>query len=281
MKKLSFAVSLQKTRFGAIAFGDSFAQIVLELQKLGYQGIELAIRNPEEIDQEKSTQTIHEAGLVVPAIGTGQAFLEEGLSLSSLKNEIRQKAVQRIKSHILFAAPLNSLVIIGLIRGNLPKEDKEREKALDCLKESLLECSVFAQKKGVRLVIEPLNRYEVNFLNTVEETLSFVSSLGCPNIGILADSFHMNIEETDLYQSISKTKGFLWHFHIADSNRWAPGFGHTDFIPLFKALRDIQYQGFISAEILQKPNFQEAARQTIQYCGQLLKEYNIFQGGIT
>lgn len=275
MKKLSFAVSLQKTRFGAIAFGDSFAHIVGELQKLGYQGIELAIRDPEEIDQEKSIQTIHEAGLLVPAIGTGQAFLEEGLSLSSLKDEVRQRAVERIKSHILFAAPLNSLVIIGLIRGNITPEDRER--ALDCLKDSLIECSAFAQKKGVRLVIEPLNRYEINFLNTIEETLEFISSLDCPNIGILADSFHMNIEETDFYQSIFKTGCFLWHFHIADSNRWAPGFGHTDFLPLFKALQDIHYQGFVSAEILQKPNFQEAARQTIQYCGQLLKEYNIFE----
>lgn len=265
MKRLSFAVSLQKTRFGAIAFGESFATTVTELKKLGYQGVELAIRNPEEIDQDDVMHIVEEAALLVPAIGTGQAFLEEGLSLSSLDNTVRQKTIERLKSHILFAAPFGALVIIGLIRGNLPSDNAEQKKAVEYLKESLLECSFFAQKKGVRLVIEPLNRYEVNFLHTIEETVEFIISLGCPNIGILADSFHMNIEEADFYQSILKARGLLWHFHIADSNRLAPGFGHTNFVPLFKALQDIRYQGFISAEIMQKPNFREAARQTITY----------------
>jgi len=269
MQKLSFAVSLQKTRFGAIAFGDSFATTITELKNLGYQGVELAIRNPEEIEQEEVFKNIQEASLLVPAIGTGQAFLEEGLSLSSLEKKVRQKAIERIKSHILFAAPLGAFVIIGLIRGNIPLDGKDRNKATEYLKESLLECSLFAQEKGVRLVIEPLNRYEVNFLHTIEETAEFITALGCPNVGVLADSFHMNIEEVDCYKSILKAKGLLWHFHIADSNRWAPGFGHTDFTPFFQALRDIGYQGFISAEILQKPSFLEAAKQTINYFSQL------------
>ena len=84
------------------------------------------------------------------------------------------------------------------------------------------------------MVIEPLNRYEINFLNTIKEALEFLSSLGDDNIGILADSFHMNIEEANFYQSIIETGDRLWHFHIADSNRWAPGFGHIDFESIFE-----------------------------------------------
>ncbi len=113
------------------------------------------------------------------------------------------------------------------------------------------------------MVIEPLNRYETNFLNTVEETVAFIDSLGCENVGILADTFHMNIEEPNIPQAIAQAGALLWHFHIADSNRWAPGFGHLDFQPIFEELETQEYQGFVSAEIIQKPSFQEAARKTM------------------
>ncbi len=263
--KTSFAVSLQKTRFGAIAFGESFTSIISKLKELGYQGVELAVRNPRDINEEEIKEIVKNHQLVVPAIGTGQAFIEEGLSLSSREKEIRGKTIERLKNHIDFASQWGSLVIIGLIRGNLPPEEEEKEEALKYFEESLLKCSQLAKEKDVRLVIEPLNRYEINFLNTIKEALEFLSSLGDDNIGILADSFHMNIEEANFYQSIIETGDRLWHFHIADSNRWAPGFGHIDFESIFRALRDINYQGFVSAEILQKPNFPEAVKQTIDY----------------
>lgn len=271
MNQLSFAVSLQKTSFGAIAFGESFAGLVKELKKLGYHGVELAIRNPEEINQEEVIRTVQEANLTVPAIGTGQAFLEEGLSLSHTDDAVRRKTIERLKAHILLASSLGALVIVGLIRGNLPAGTNEREEVLVYFKEALAECSRFAEENGVKLVIEPLNRYEVNFLHTIDETVALIKSLKRPNIGILADSFHMNIEEVDFYQSLCRAQNLLWHFHIADSNRLAPGWGHTDFTPFAQALRDIHYQGFISAEILPKPNFQEAARQTVTYFARFIQ----------
>lgn len=263
--KTSFTVSLQKTKFGAIAFEESFTSIISKLRELGYQGVELAVRNPRDIKGEEIEEMVKSYQLVVPAIGTGQAFIEEGLSLSSEEKEIREKTIERLKNHIDFASQWGSLVIIGLIRGNLPPEEEKRGETLAYFKESLLHCSELAKEKGIKLVIEPLNRYEVNFLNTIGETLQFISSLKDDNVGILADSFHMNIEEVDFYQSLIEAGDRLWHFHIADSNRWAPGFGHTDFGPIFQALRDLNYQGFISAEIFQKPNFSEAAKQTISY----------------
>ena len=267
--KTSFAVSLQKTKFGAIAFGESFTSIISKLKELGYQGVELAVRNPKDIKGEEIEKIINNYQLIVPAIGTGQAFIEEGLNLSSEEKEIREKTIERLKNHVDFASQWSSLVIIGLIRGNLPLQEERKEKALAYFKESLLQCSELAKEKGIKLVIEPLNRYEVNFLNTIGETLEFISSLEDDNIGILAVSFHMNIEEVDFYQSLIEAEDRLWHFHIADSNRWAPGFGHTNFAPIFQALRDLNYQGFVSAEILQKPNFPEAAKQTIDYLAQV------------
>ncbi len=114
--KTSFAVSLQKTRFGAIAFGESFTSIISKLKELGYQGVELAIRNPQDIKEGEIKEIVKNHQLVIPAIGTGQAFIEEGLSLSSREREIREKTIERLKSHIDFASQWRSLVIIGLIR---------------------------------------------------------------------------------------------------------------------------------------------------------------------
>jgi sugar phosphate isomerase/epimerase len=263
--KISFAVSLQKTRFEAVSFDENFFPTAITLQKLGYEGVELAIRDPDMVEEGKIHEVLKKTGLVVPAVGTGQAFIEEKLSLSSLNPRIRKRAIERVKKHVTLSSSFGSLVIIGLIRGCLPKEKGKKEKAVELLKDSLRECGEFAQSKNVKLVIEPLNRYELNFLNTLEETVAFISSLGMPNIGILADSFHMNIEERDLQKSLLKIKNLLWHFHVADSNRWAPGFGHLDFSTILKTLQETGYQGFISAEILQKPDFHKAAEQTITY----------------
>ena len=102
--KTSFAVSLQKTRFGAIAFGESFTSIISKLKELGYQGVELAVRNPRDINEEEIKEIVKNHQLVVPAIGTGQAFIEEGLSLSSREKEIRGKTIERLKNHIDFAS---------------------------------------------------------------------------------------------------------------------------------------------------------------------------------
>lgn len=263
--KISFAVSLQRTRFEAVSFDEHLFPTATILQKLGYEGVELAIRDPGVVEEEKIHEVLKKTGLVVPAIGTGQAFIEEKLSLSSLNPRIRKRTIERVKKHVILSSSFGSFVIIGLIRGHLPQEEKKKEKAIESLKDSLRECGEFAQSKNVKLVIEPLNRYELNFLNTLEETAAFISSLGMPNIGILADSFHMNIEERDLRKSLLDVKSLLWHFHVADSNRWAPGFGHLDFGMILEALQETGYQGFVSAEIVQEPNFHRAAEQTITH----------------
>jgi len=137
-------------------------------------------------------------------------------------------AVERIKDQIVFASHFNAIVIIGLIRGKIQEgvtKTKVEEWTIDCLKE----CTEFAQEYNIRLTLEPVNRYESNFINTLDEGIKFIKRVGAPNLGILADTFHMNIEEISIYDSIIKAKDYITHVHFADSNRWAPGSGHLDF----------------------------------------------------
>jgi len=144
--RVSFAISLQKTRFNAVAFQESLIPVLQELKELGYDGVELAVRNPQEIDRKGLVELVAQFGLQVPAIGTGQAFVEEGLSLSSLNSEIRRRAKERLKDHILFASLFQSLVIIGLIRGVLPEDRKAKNEALSYFRESLKECASFCSR---------------------------------------------------------------------------------------------------------------------------------------
>ena len=202
--------------------------------------------------------------MVVPAIGTGQAFIEECLSLSSREKEIRGKTIERLKNHIDFASQWGSLVIIGLIRGNLPPEGEEKEEALKYFEESLLKCSQLAKEKDVKLVIEPLNRYEINFLNTIKEALEFLSSLGDDNIGILADSFHMNIEEANFTRVSSRQEIVSGISILLIATAGRQGLAIL-ILSLFFELCETSTIRFCFSRNSPKPNFPEAAKQTIDY----------------
>jgi len=105
-----------------------------------------------------------------------------------------------------------------------------------------------AQELGLRLAIEVLNRYESHLLNTAEEAVHFVEEVGAPNVGLLLDTYHMNIEEAGLGNAIRTAGGHLALFHAADSNRQAVGRGHTDFFNVMQALKSIGYDGSIIVE---------------------------------
>ncbi len=268
MKK-SFVISVQETRFNAVAFKSNLAMNLRQISRLGYDGVELAIRNPEEVEGEQIIALCRENGLPIVAIGTGQAWGEERLSLTDPRPNIRKKTVNRLKQHILFAAPSRAKVIIGLIRG-MSRPEVSPDQTREWLLEGIGECADFAKDfKDVFLAVELINRYETNLLNTVREGLDFLNLLQRENVGLLVDTFHMNIEEADIQKSIRSAEAKINHVHFADSNRWAPGWGHLNFKAVMDALYAIDYSGYVSAEIMPKPTIESCAEETIQYLNQL------------
>ncbi len=230
------------------------------MSSLGYTGIELGIKDPSLLDPEEIKDVISKFNLVVPALGTGRAFTEDGISLSSKEKSIRDNAVKRLMSHIELAEKLSSMVIVGLIRGNV--YDKE---GINYVKALLKDICQYGKGKGVRILLEPINRYEVNWLNTIEDAYNFIREIDVENLGLLIDTFHMNIEEPSLASSIFRFKDLVWHIHIADSNRFYPGAGHIDFKDIFRILSSIGYDGFISAELINKPDIETAITKTIRF----------------
>ena len=255
----SFVISLQKTAFEAVGSSENIAAKLQQMKQLGFSGVEFAIRDPQQVNIHKLKKLLEEIDLKVCAIGTGQAYSEEGLSFSHESAQIRKAAVQRIQEQIKYAAKLKSLVIIGLIRGNFDS-GMSRETQIKNFKDSLIVCLESARKRNISLVLEPINRYECNFLNSVSETVAFVSEIAHPNLKILADIFHMNIEDKDFNESLLAAAPLLGHVHFADSNRWFPGSGHIDFQSVMRVLQKIQYKGFISGEFLPRPTEEEAMK---------------------
>lgn len=254
--KLSFAISMQETSFDSVGKGDWKQNIDL-MGEMGFDGVELAIKDPFSVDRKQLGVLLESNGLKLVAIGTGQAYFDDGISLSLLDETTRKKAVDLLKGHIDLAACFGPLVIIGLIRGRLREQGNEVG-LLRHFETAMRELDSYAEKKDVNLIIEPINRYETDYLNNIEETVNFIEANQLKFTGILLDTFHMNIEEKKWDGAVSTSKKYLKHVHIADSNRWYPGYGHIDFSNLLKEFKSIEYNGFFSGEMQPLPDLKTA-----------------------
>jgi 5-keto-L-gluconate epimerase len=261
--KLSIVQSVQATQFQAATLQGDLGTNLDRIGAWGYEGVELAIRDPSLINMETLEQMTRERGLEVPAIGTGQAWGEEGLSFTDKDEKIRCLAVDRIKSHIPGAARVDALIIIGLIRG-LVKPGVSHNQAMDWLVRALRECCEAVHESGLRLALEPINHLETSLINTVAEGLELVRAVDYDNFGLLLDTYHMHMEEANLEDSIRSCGSHIFHFHVADSNRWHPGAGELDFRSIIKSLKDSGYSGWISGEFLPMPDPLTAAEKNIQ-----------------
>ena len=215
-----------------------------EVAAAGYPVVELAVTDPTRLDAGEVAEALTTAGVRLSSLTTGQAAAREGLSLSTSDDAVRRAAVERVQAHMRLAARFEAVVIVGLLRGT------EGEVAL--LVESLRECARNAPP--VALALEPLNRHESGLLPTVGETLALVERVGAENLGLLFDTFHASIEERDPADAIRAAGERLFHVHLADSNRWPPGYGHLDFTTLWEALEEIGYRGSLVLECFPKPD---------------------------
>lgn len=269
--KTAIVASVSPTSFEALALSAEVERAFALASELGFDALELAVRDPALVSPDKILELADRHQIGIAAIGTGQAYLEEGLSLTSPDKEIRKRALKRMKDQLELGRTISAQVIVGLIRGG-PKTKEEIQAARDRLEASLRELGEHAQKLSAPgLLLEPINRYETRLLNSIEQGIEFVDRLAGLPVKLLADTFHMNIEDRDPAASIRNAGQRIGHVHLADSNRWAPGQGHIDFPPLLQALTEIGYAGFLSAEILPEPSAEESVRLTAKFFQTLLR----------
>ena len=268
--KLSIVLSTHAAQFQAVAFKGDFAANVAKIAGWGYDGVELAIRDPKLIDAEALIRVVADHGLEIPAIGTGQAWGEEGLSYTDPDSDVRAAAIERTKAHIPFAAQTGAAIIIGLLRG-IVRPGVSQDQAMDWLVSALREVCAAAAPHGVRLALEPICRYETSLVNNIAQGLELLERVDADNMGLMPDTFHMNIEEPVIEDSILACGDRIFHFHIADSHRWYPGSGHLDFASILNALYSTGYQGYVSGEFMPQPDPDTAAQKSIAYLRQQIQ----------
>jgi sugar phosphate isomerase/epimerase len=262
--KLAIVLSTQASQFDAVAFKGNLESNVAKIASWGYDGVELAIRDPRLVDADEMIRLVRSHGLEIPALGTGQAWGEEGLSYTDPDPAIRAAAIQRTKSHIPFAARTGAVIIIGLLRG-IVKPGVSQQQAMDWLVAALRDCCAEARPHSVRIALEPINRYETTLINSTEQGMDLLERVGADNMGLLLDTFHMNIEDAVMEDAIRACGDRIFHFHVADSNRWYPGAGHLDFASILDALADTGYQGHVSGEFLPLPDADTSAQKGIAH----------------
>jgi sugar phosphate isomerase/epimerase len=247
---------------GPFVFHDELDVAFAKAAACGYDAVELFFAGPDEVPVKTIHALCEQFGLAIAAVGSGAGMVKHGLSLTDPSAERRRGALDFILRMVEFGGRLGAPCILGSMQGKWGGEIS-RERALELFAGALGSIDKAAGEAGVKFIYEPLNRYETNLFNRQLPAAEFLGAHGFGNVGLLADLFHMNIEEADLAQAIRDAGPKIGHVHWADSNRLAMGSGHTDAGVVMAALREISFQGYVSAEIFTGGDPEGAARQTI------------------
>jgi 5-keto-L-gluconate epimerase len=268
--KLSYTFATPDTRSdNMLAIRGDMEPTFQQLSEFGYEAVELMVREADELDPQLIRKTCQNTGMEISAISTGQLRAEDGLNLSDLDNANRKKAVERTKDIIEMAGFFGVQVNIGTLRGHLPKDGPEKAKA--AMAESLNELLPFAQKYDVSIALEPQNRFTINWLNNVPETLHWTAQFQHPNLKLVFDVYHWLFEEQSIYASLIRSWHMIGHIQFSDSNRGIPGTGQINFVELINVLKAFDYRGFISIEALQVPDSFTVAQKSAAFLLPLIK----------
>lgn len=254
-------------------FPDNLSEKFRLIKSLGFDAFE--IDGKLLIDRfDEVKQAISDTGLVVSTACGGYSGWIGDFDEKKRKNGVNEICdILRLLSKI----GGNGIVVPaawGMFSKRLPPLTPPRtdEEDRNVLLESLFEINKVAEETNTYLYLEPLNRYEDHMLNTLKDAFELIKSGNFSNVKVIADFFHMNIEEANIYESIISARELLGHVHLADSQRLQPGIGHLDFLVGFKALKEIDYQGYYAFEcrVYGKDELQEY-KKSVMYIKSLLE----------
>jgi sugar phosphate isomerase/epimerase len=222
---------------------DRFEADLAELARLGYDGVELSVSDPARLDIPRLQRSLDRHGLALCGILTGDSYDEEGLCLDSPDAAIRSRAVERLKAHVDWVGPFGAVIVVGRMQG-LKSDEPDRATANARLVEGMRQVARYAETRRVRLMLEAVNRYEVNHNYTAAEVLEVVEVVDSPAFGVMLDTFHINIEEASLDGPVRLAGSRLGYMHVAESHRGLVGTGHLDLELILRATVEIGYQGY-------------------------------------
>lgn len=244
---------------GPFLFHGDIVLACREAKRLGFDGIELFAPGPDTVPAKELKTILGDHGLALAAVGTGAGWLQKKLTLTSPDANVRREAIDFIASMIEYAAEFGAPAIVGSMQGR--SDGRDRYPLTELLAESLH--AVSALTSHAVILYEPLNRYETDLFNHLVPADDWIDMHGLTNVRLLADLFHMNIEEMDIARSIGECAAKIGHVHLADSGRGPAGTGNTDFTPIGEMLNEIGFSGYVSVEALPFPDSTRAAEMTM------------------
>jgi 5-keto-L-gluconate epimerase len=268
--KFSIALTPSPTVFATLLYAGNLMHGMRRAAELGYDGVELNLRDPKSEDVESVLAAARTHGLEIVSLGTGQAYLQDGLSVASADPDVRARCVERLQSHVDLAARVSAQVVIGGIRGRFDSTGEKRRIQYEGAIQAVRQVADYAASKQVVMTLEPINRYESDFVNNVDDGLAFPEDVQRSAVKLVLDTFHMNIEEASITAAFERAGDRLGHVHLVDSNRRAPSMGHIDFESILTTLCHMGYKGFLSGEFLPLPDDDTAAERNIAYLRQTM-----------
>jgi D-psicose/D-tagatose/L-ribulose 3-epimerase len=219
-----------------------------QFKKWGFESIEIPIEDPSHIDAAKVKAELDKLGLVC---GSVCACMGPGRDLRGTPEE-QAAAKSYLLAIIDQAAELGGAKVIGPVYSQVgragPVEPKDYQQQWKTVVNHLKEVAKYAQKKGITISMEPLNRFETDFINTTDQGLKMIADVGSPALTLHLDTFHMNLEEKNQAKAIKKAGKLLTHFHACGSDRGTPGGDHIAWPEIVKALKSIKYDGDVVIE---------------------------------
>ena len=243
----------------ASPFTDNDTQFFKYAREIGFEVFEVCVEDPAQLSAEPLIEAANGAGLQISVCG---AFGPDR-DVSHEEPDKRAQGLRYLKGCIDLAADVGSPHVAGPMYSAtgkarlLPPEQREQQRTWAV--ESLREAADYAGERGVRLAMEPLNRFETDLVNTVEQGLDLCDRIGRANVGLLLDTFHMNIEEKSFTEAMTRAGDRLFHMQVAENDRGTPGSGHVPWDEVFRALDAVGYNGSVVIESF-LPTVAEIAR---------------------
>ena len=270
--RISVSVATTPSNMSHVMFAGQLERNCAQLARLGFQGVDLFVPDPLTIDIAAVKSVLDACGLTATMLAAAGDIMADGLYLNTPEPSRLSELLERSRRHLDLAARLGAMPNVGFIRGR-HADGESRAESLKRMGAGVRAYCELAAEMGVTAIIEPICRYEINSVNTVDQALELCALAGWPdNLGLLLDLFHMNIEEPSLCAAILRAGRHTRHVHFVDNTRAVPGRGCLALADAAACLKAVGYNGFLGVEAITGEDPWRDAAQAVEYTRLLLAD---------
>jgi D-psicose/D-tagatose/L-ribulose 3-epimerase len=238
---------------------ENFSSAISKTKTLGFDGIEVPVEDPQKLDERKLRDNLNSYDILCSS--TWSVFTRDRDLISS-NAQNRERCKNHVKDNVKIASALDADITLLLPSAVWKLESSlTRQQEWKLAVEGLRELGEFSDEYGVYIVVEPLNRFETYFINSIQDAIDLVKDVNHPNVKMMIDTFHMNIEDRKFGEEIEKAGELIFHCHMNENDRGPPGAGHIPFEEIINALKAIGYDRWLVMEPFSQASI---GRATIQ-----------------